>query len=358
MSYYQCPPQGNQDGTPCKHGGFVFYRDDGSVTIWILDPSRSFLYQDGDVSSLADAFQSAKVKRDIFYNIRSNTSGVVITNNCLSEDRYKIRNEITKLSQLSIPEDREKYARLHHDEKTLLHRACYAGCSSRVIEALLQSEESKNLLHKAGPYGWTPLMYALRYKTKDDELIFKLIAECPESVVQKDIYDRSALHIALDSMASVDVLRALIDSDHNQETIFQPTKYFGRLPIHILCDKAIAYTCSGMEDVVVSLLKSDVKRTTVFTKIKAGHLPLHTLHTKTKAGRLPLHVAISQKMPAEVIRHFLGTNYRNQFCRETSQGSIELTSLEDESSSEKPIYVPFEGMIPLHIGKSSVENKE
>ncbi len=343
MSFHQRPSQGNQDGTPCKHGGFVFYRDDGSVTIWILDPSRT-LHQDGDVSSLADAFQSAKVKGNILYNIRSNTSGVVITNKCLSEDRYKIRNEITKLSQLSIPEDREKYARLHHDEKTLLHRACYAGCSYQVIKSLLQ-HESKNLLHQASPYGWTPLMYALRYKTKDDALILKLIKACPESVAQKDIYDRSALHIALDSMASVEIVKALIEKDHSQETILQPTKYFGMLPIHILSDRAIAYTCSGIEDLVKSLLESDVKRTTICTK--------------TKAGRLPLHVAISQKMPAEVIRHFLGTNYRNLLGRENSQESIELPSLEDDApSSVKPIYVPFEGMIPLHIGKSFVENKE
>ena len=90
-------------------------------------------------------------------------------------------------------------------------------------------------------------------------------------------------------------------------------------------------------DIIVCLLDSDLKR--------------NTLHMKSKAGRLPLHMAIAKKMPPKVVRHFLGTNPRNEFCREIPQGSIELNYKEHDvpSISEKPIHVPFKGMLPLHL---------
>jgi len=53
------------------------------------------------------------------------------------------------------------------------------GSRSEVYEEMTITHESENLLHKAGPYEWTPLMYALRFKPDDVKSILSLIAKCP-----------------------------------------------------------------------------------------------------------------------------------------------------------------------------------
>ncbi len=203
----------------CSHGGFLFLRDDGSSVIYVIE-NAGYVDYEGDVSSLADAFQQ-KQRR-----ICKNSDLGFTTNFEFEEDMTKMKNDIET-------KERNKLLKSLDDRKTLLHRAFKTGCSSEVIKNLLE-EECDNLLHPDSTYKWTPLMYACRFMIKEEPLILDMIKRCPESVVVRDKYLRTALHIACEhDQVSVKILRALLEAENGSSCLFQATKNLGRLPIHI-----------------------------------------------------------------------------------------------------------------------------
>ena len=304
----------------CPHGGILFYRDDGSAVIYMIE-STGYIDQEGDTSPIADVFQT---KQD--YSFLKCRVGFT-ENHCLSIDCAKLRNNIRAIAHHRTSSRTDLTSSIDN-ERTLLHKAIYSQCSDEIIQCLLH-DEIENLIHQDKVYGWTPLMFACRYKPHDVELILALIGKSPESVSLKDKYDRSALHIACASMASEEVVKALIDT--SASVVFQQTRFMGNLPIHIACGS------NASIGVIRSLLQADQGKETV--------------SQKTNAGRLPLHVAVEFKMNSQILRILLGADLSHKLERDNSDGSIELSlkNYNNATYCAKAIYEPFNGALPLHI---------
>jgi len=317
------------DKIECSNGGFIFYRDDGSSVIYVLEPS-GYIDPTGKTSSLADVFQSEAVNKFVHRNLSVTTDFAHI----LPGDLERYRKSI--LYFLRNPSWRQRLNVTLKDENTLLHKACQSGCSAEEIHTILQDKkEVENLLYKDSN-GWIPMHYACRFRPKDMDLITLLIEYCPSSIVVTDQFDRCALHIASESNASVEVFKILLEADKSGQSILQQTKLLGRLPIHICCKRDVH------ADIISCLLEAD----------PGGE----TLNIKTRSGRLSLHIAIENGMSPDVVRIMLGLDVQSNYQRHISDStnSIELSIKEQKSSSretiqEKSIREQFDGLIPLHL---------
>ena len=318
----------------CRHGGLMFFRDDGSSIIYIIENS-GYVDFEGNTSSLADAFQEKQEEICKLSDLEFSSDLI----NLESEDKMNHVKEKINMAYNFNGKDRMTFHRAGvrtlretlDDKKSLLHMAFRVKCSNEVIMSLLE-DESDNLLYQNPPYKWTPLHYACRFKIEEKPLILAMIKKCPESVSVKDKYNRTALHIACENcQVSPEILKALLDAD-KESSIFQQTKHLQRLPIHISCYH------NASESIISCLLENDVKG--------------KSLSTTTAAGRMPLHMAVERKLPAESIRCLLELNLRDQFNQEVSSGSIELGLNGDEqkySRTRKALYHRFDDLLPLHI---------
>ena len=134
-------------------------------------------------------------------------------------------------------------------------------------------------------------------------MIRKLIDEYPSLVSKKDKFDRFPLHIAVDSKASIDVIKLLLNADKAIGNF--PTKHLRMLPLHIALKRG---WYDSLEGVLRELLAADDRGLNIYSR--------------TAIGRLPLHIAIEKKLPTRVIKMFLNTD---------------------------TVHVKFNGRLPIHI---------
>ena len=163
---------------------------------------------------------------------------------------------------------------------------------------------------------------------------------------------RLPIHLACDKSASLDIIRYLLDSDTDKQSIKRPDKW-GDLPIHTACSRR------DSADVVKLLLDSDDAKTTIFTKDNNGLLPIHvacrytappevfqlllesdpfqkSLLEKDQYGQLPLHTACRCNAPPEVISLLVDAD-------------LAMTSVLQQDDA---------GRIPLHVALLRSKHKE
>merc|ERR1719491_481278 len=129
--------------------------------------------------------------------------------------------------------------------------ACHAVLGHEFISNVLLNVEEKHNLSYQDSFGWNPLHYACCFSPSDCILIKLLVAECPEAVVQLDIYHRSPLHIACNNNTSEEVIAVLLKADTSKVTLTKKTRRFGLLPLHLACFN------SAQEGIINALLDAD-----------------------------------------------------------------------------------------------------
>ena len=150
---------------------------------------------------------------------------------------------------------------------------------------------------------WTPLHFVCRFRPRNHDLVKHMLEKYPQAAREKDEYCRYPLHIAVDSGASADVVKLLLDADKAIGNF--PTNHNRWLPLHIALNRGCNDT---IEDVVKELLDAD----------EAGS----NIQSKTAIGRLPLHIALEKKLPTGVIKLLL---------------------------RKETVYERFSGKLPIHI---------
>jgi hypothetical protein len=206
-----------------QHGAFIFFKDDGSSLTYVIEPS-GYIDPSGDTSSLADAFQSSRVKAHMTRNL-----GFVSKYTRTVSNISEIRISITLiLEDENIDRAKSRLIESLQDKQTLIHKACQAGFDSSAVEKLLDDDEVNNLAHQDS-YGWIPLQYACRFQSTNISLIQMLISKFPGGAVIVDSFNRSALHIACDSHTSGEVIDSLIEADKESLNITRKTKVLQRL---------------------------------------------------------------------------------------------------------------------------------
>lgn len=311
-----------------KDGCFIFFKDNGEAVLYTVDPT-GYVDPSGMVSTI-----SATIEYITHNALRLKEFGLISYDeaemNLLEKHeeefyRLKIQDSLDILSDDSF---RKEFGR----HENAVHIACRLNCDKATVERLLQYQaNSKQILLKQAFHRWTPLHYACRFSSRNAELIALLINACPEAVIAQDRHHRYPLHIALESCASTNVIRLLLDADPDNKAVLTPTKRLLRLPLHIACS-------SGCDFEVFQRLLNKVKHN--------GHLS-----SKTKMGATPLQLAIENKLDHKIIELLVKSeaflspkkskSYRTllyqQSCSGTLFGVDDGNILEDKDATQVTI---------------------
>ena len=212
-----------------SHGGFLYFRNDGTAVIFFVDTLSMNTPHSGIGSSIRDAFTLCK--EELKHDSLSTT--------CPSGDPSydKIRSAIQHGSKEDI---------------------------------LLLLKGKSHELKRQDCFGWTPLHHACCYRSQDDEIITFLTNSCPEAVYITNNNDLCPIHLACQNNPSLKVITILLDCDQNKRTIYMKSKHHKLLPLHFACRNSE----TSME-VIKSLIFADHKNTTSFEKGALGATSLH-----------------------------------------------------------------------------------
>ena len=261
-----------------KDGCFIFFKDNGEAVLYTVDPS-GYVDPSGmvsDVSSTIEYITHNALRLKEFGLISYDEAEINLLEKHEKElYRLKIQDSLDILADDSFRKEFGLY-------ENAVHIACRLNCDKATVERLLQYQTNKEeILLEQAFHRWMPLHYACRFSSRNAELIALLIDACPDAVIARDRHHRYPLHIALESGASADVIRLLLDANADDKAILTPTKRLLRLPLHIACS-------SGCDFEVFQLLLKKAKHN--------AHLS-----SKTKMGATPLQLAVERKLDHKII---------------------------------------------------------
>jgi len=306
------------EGPQNTYGTMIFFRENGTGVSYAVDRFR-YVDPAGYVGILSEAVQrigEAKFTQQAIQPIDEvNAWGA----------RSKYWTKSMNIAKLSIAIE---------DKRRVIHMACHAALGHEFISDVLSNVEEKENLSYQDSLGWNPLHYACCFSPRDYTLIKLLVTECPEAVVQLDIYDRHPLHIACNSDTSEEVIALLLKADTciPKVTINTATRGFGLLPLHLAC-------FNGAQDSIINaLLDADNDNKTAIQKSRCGYSPLH--------------LAILKKLPANVVKAFLDVDSENVELKLKPDFDFLAGELDGD------IYQSTNGFIPLQLAcynNSSIE---
>ncbi len=239
------------------HGGFLYFRHDGSAVIFLVDVNDSLLTPHHGVGSLIrDAFRFTK------HQVRSKR----ISTTCPSNDQFKNKR---------------------------IHRACQDGSKDYVSYLLSKTSSESKALYDQDTFGWTPLHYATCYNAQNDELIEMLLKKCPSAAFVANNNGLCPIHVACQHNPSLKVIKMLLECDTDKKTIYMKSKHLGFLPIHFACSNNMTSI-----EVIRLLILADTDGTTI--------------HETSMLGSTSLHVAIAGNSNHDVIELLLRSASENE----------------------------------------------
>lgn len=349
-----------------RDGCFIFFKDNGEAVLYTVDPT-GYVDPSGMVSDVSDTIDY------ITHNaLRLKEFGLISYSQAEFNLLEKHEEELFRLKiqdSFDILSDDSFKKEFSHNENAV-HIASRLNCDKKTVEKLLRNHANKkDILLEPAFHRWTPLHYACRFSSRNTELIQLLIDACPDAVKVKDRHYRYPLHIALESGASEEVVRLLLDANTDDEALFTPSKRLLRLPLHIACD-------SGCDLEVIRLLLKKTK-------------DISYLRSKTKMGSTPLHLAITKKVDYKIIELLVKReaslipkkkrkstvsfemhskhSFRNLIHQQSCSGN--LADIDDGNTLENKIQVENEsqdlgicqqinGMLPIHYACWNNSSKE
>jgi ankyrin repeat protein len=218
-----------------EHGGFLYFRHDGSAVIFLIDLDDAIPTPNlGAGSLIRHAFRLCK------HQIKMNS----ISTTCPAI----------------------------HQSKDKIHRACQDGSKEHLNYLLDENPQNqKQFLLQQDEFGWTPLHYACCHNAQDDELISMLLEKCPDALFIQNNNNLSPIHLACDNNPSVQVIRKLLHYDTDKITLYLKSKHHGLSPLHFACSNSTTSI-----EVIRLLILSDSSGTTLFEK---GIITATSLHT-------------------------------------------------------------------------------
>jgi ankyrin repeat protein len=262
-----------------RDGSFIFFKDNGEAVLYTVDPT-GYVDPSGMVSNVSDTVDY------ITHNaVRLKEFGLISYSQAefnLLEKHEEVLYRLKIQESLDFLSD-DSFRKQFSQNENAMHIACRLNCDKKTVENILQKfqKNKKHILLEPAFHRWTPLHYACRFASTNVELIELLINTCPDAVRAQDRHHRYPLHIALDSGASVEVIKLLLDTDTTDEALFTRSKRLLKLPLHIACS-------SGCDLEVIRLLLQKAK-------------DIAYLRSKTKTGSTPLHLAVVNKIDPKAI---------------------------------------------------------
>lgn len=293
-----------------RHGTFLFMRYDGSAVSYAVNSSFQIDYT-GESEIIPDILSSQACQA---INFDDMTFATAFVDDTMAK---KWRKYITDKCEMAVNGKRRMSSQMPTElemEKSLIHEACRSCVNLDSIKILLKDKNEQEALRHQDQFGWNPLHYACAFSPTDAELLKYLLDEKPDALHQKDSFGRYPIHVLCDSGNVTCETIQLLLAGTGKLRLLEPTKYLGRLPLHI------ALSRGAPVDVIRALIDAD----------EAGE----SIRFETHDGMRPIHAALSSKATADVIHMLVDAD-----------SHISDSELDEEAD----IFAYYRGLLPIHM---------
>mmetsp|Transcript_742 Transcript_742/g.1282 ORF Transcript_742/g.1282 Transcript_742/m.1282 type:complete len:1166 (-) Transcript_742:127-3624(-) len=294
-----------------RHGSFVFLRYDCTAVTYAVSSSYVVDYT-GESEIIPDTLSSQACRTVNFADMTFATDFVddamavrwrkYITLKCEEKETGRRRMSLDIPPELKL-------------ERSLIHEACRSGVGLDCIKELLKDKVELDSLDQQDHFGWNPLHYACAFSPNDVALLKYLLELKPSALHQKDAYGRYPIHVLCDSgNMTLSAVQLLLATREGKTHILEPTKYLGRLPLHIAVNRGAPV------EVIGALLDAD----------ETGR----SIRVETHDGMRPIHAALGSKPSTEIIELLT---------------SADSKVSEYENDSKADIFSEYKGLLPIHM---------
>lgn len=330
-------------------GALILKREDGSGIAYHVAGAGKIVFHEEDVDivedcilSVEELLKSKRLGKNDFVNAEDHLGKFEKLKKGIKETRIdNLYNEFLEESERDsdlhiignlVKEFKELYQDEENDiqvfmwEKLKLSNIEKREKAKKQAISLMRRKREKNTFFTASDeldeiekkFEWSLLHYVCRFGSKNLGLVEFVMEICDTSDIRKkDIFGRTPLYLACDGGAPADVVKILIEKDHN--SILLETNSLQMIPLHTALNRRMDL------EAITTLLEADEDK--------------KSLRKKSKVGRLPVHMAIEENVDSNIVEVILG----NSSAR---------------NDQDPDILSPFKGKLPIHFALLNKECSE
>ncbi|GFH48555.1 hypothetical protein CTEN210_05031 [Chaetoceros tenuissimus] len=329
-------------------GALILKREDGSGIAYHVAGAGKIVFHEEDVDivedcilSVEELLKSKRLEAKDFVNAKDHLGKFEKLNKGIEETRIdNLYNEFLEESEKDsdlhiIGKLVKEFKELYQDEENdiqvfmweklkLTNTGTREKAKNQAMNLMRRKKQSNNFFDEdelaeiKDKFGWSLLHYVCRFGSKNLGLVEFVLKDCdPSELREKDIFGRTPLYLACDGGAPADVVKILVEKDHN--SILLETNSLQMIPLHAALNRRM-----DLEAITILLEADEYKK---------------SLRKKSKVGRLPIHMAIEENVDSNIVEVILGNS-------KTSE------------DQDPDILTPFKGKLPIHFALLNKECSE